>query len=322
MRIDLTDLRLFLHVHQAGTITGGAEASHLTLASASERIRGMEAALGLPLLLREPRGVVPTPAGHTLLLHARRVLRQMDDLQAELSDYAGGLKGQVRLLCNTSALSEHLPAVLGLFLAGHPGISLDMEERASSDIADALRAGLCDIGLVSDAADVAGLETFVFRADPLVLVVPEGHALSQRRSVCLADVAGCAFVGLAAGSALQAHLAQQARRLGKRLVYRVRLRSFESVCRLVGEGIGVGIVPQAVALRVARSAAVRRIGLTDAWARRHLLVAVREADALPACAQQLLAHLRTHAASAADAPGPLTAAATRPRPRTLAKTAG
>ena len=319
MRIDLTDLRLFLHVHQAGTITGGAEASHLTLASASERIRGMEAALGLPLLLREPRGVVPTPAGHTLLLHARRVLRQMDDLQAELSDYAGGLKGQVRLLCNTSALSEHLPAVLSQFLAGHPGISLDMEERASSDIADALRAGLCDIGLVSDAADVAGLETFVFRADPLVLVVPQGHALSQRSAVSLADVADCAFVGLAAGSALQAHLAQQARRLGKRLVYRVRLRSFESVCRLVGEGIGVGIVPQAVALRVARSAAVRRIGLTDAWARRHLLVAVREADALPACAQQLLAHLRAHAV---DAAGSLTAAAARPRPRTPAKTAG
>ena len=292
MHIDLTDLRLFVNVHAAGTITGGAEASHLTLASASERIRGMEAALGLPLLLRERRGVLPTPAGHTLLQHARRVLRQMDDLQAELGDYAGGLKGQVRLLCNTSALSEDLPGLLGRFLASHPGISVDVEERASADIANAVREGHCDIGIASDAADMSGLETFPFRADPLVLVLPQGHPLAERHSLALADVGDETFVGLAAGSALQTHLAQQARRLGKRLDYRVRLRSFESVCRLVGEGIGLGIVPLRVAQRCGKTERIGQVALSDAWAARQLVVCVRKAEELPACARQLLAELQ------------------------------
>jgi DNA-binding transcriptional LysR family regulator len=57
----------------------------------------------------------------------------------ELGDYGTGLKGHVRLLCNTSALSEHLPELLSVFLASHPGISIDLEERPSYEIADAVR---------------------------------------------------------------------------------------------------------------------------------------------------------------------------------------
>ncbi len=291
MRFDLTDLRLFLNVHEAGTLTGGAEATHMTLASASERVRGMEDTLGVPLLLRERRGVQLTPAGRTLLHHARLVVRQLERMQGELGDFGDGLKGHVRLLCNTSALSEHLPGVLSGFLSAHPGISVDLEERLSADIVDAVRSGVCDIGLVSDSADLEGLEVFAFRPDPLVLVVPKDHPLAARKSIGLAEVLDAPFVGLAEGSALQEHVAQHARRLGRRLNYRVRLRSFESVCRMVGQGIGVGVVPKAVARRCAASSRVKGVALSDGWAARALVVCVRRLDELPAHAQQLVAHV-------------------------------
>jgi len=63
LHLDLVDLRLFLHVVEAGSITGGAARSHLALPSASARIRGMERRAGLALLERGRRGVSPTPAG-------------------------------------------------------------------------------------------------------------------------------------------------------------------------------------------------------------------------------------------------------------------
>lgn len=291
MRFDLTDLRLFLNVLEAGTITGGAEATHMTLASASERVRGMEDTLGVPLLLRDHRGVRLTPAGRTVAHHARLVLVQVERMQGELGEYGLGMKGHVRLLCNTSALSEHLPEVLSGFLTAHPGISVDLEERTSFEIVDAVRSSLCDMGVVSDAADLQGLEVFPFRADPLALVVPRDHALAQRARVCLSDVVDCAFVGLAEGSALQEHVSHHARRLGKRLHYRLRLRSFESVCRMVGLGIGVGIVPQAVAARCARSARIRRIALADPWAERNLVLCVRQLEQLPAHVRQMVQHV-------------------------------
>ncbi|KQP22760.1 LysR family transcriptional regulator [Pseudorhodoferax sp. Leaf267] len=298
MRLDLTDLRLFVHVHAAGTITGGAAQSHMTLASASERIRAMEDSLGTPLLLRAARGVQPTPAGRSLLHHARQVLLQIDHLQADLGAYGAGLQGQVRVLCNTSALSEHLPQVLARFLAAQPGISVDLEERPSEDIAHALREDLCDIGLLSNAADLAGLVVHPLRDDPLVLVVPRGHAWAGRDGIGLAEVAGAPLVGMAEHSAIHAHLAQHARRLGKRLAYRVRLRSFEAVCRLVGQGIGVGIVPRAVAQRCARAAGVQRVALTDAFAARALVLALRDETALAPAARLFVQHLLATAETA------------------------
>lgn len=300
MRFDLTDLRLFLNVHEAATITGGADRSHMTLASASERIRGMENALGVPLLLRDRRGVQVTPAGRTLLHHARLVLQQMDRMQGELADHGTGLKGHVRLLCNTSALSEHLPEILSSYLKKYPGISVDLEERPSYEIVDAVRNDVCDIGMVSDSVDLEGLETFAFRADALVLVVPRDHVLARRTTISLSDVVDFAFVGLVAGSAIEEHITHHARRLGKQLSYRIRLRSFESVCRVVGQGIGVGIVPQAVAARCARSAKVRRIALTDAWAARSLVLCVRQLDKLPVPAQRLVAHVLAAGSGGAD----------------------
>lgn len=291
MHFDLTDLRLFLHTVEAGTITSGAERSHLALASASERIRGMEAQAATPLLLRGPRGVQPTAAGHTLLYHARRVLAQMELLRGELGDYRAGLAGHVRLLCNTSALSEHLPQALAGFLAQHPRVSVDLEERGSQDIADALRAGLGELGVASDAADGAGLTTLPFRPDPLVLAVPKGHALAAERRVHLADITGLAFVGLDADSALQAHIAAQARRLGQRLNWRVRVRQLEAVCRLVGLGAGVAIVPRAAAQRHARALGLKAVRLADPWAERRLVLCFRALDELSAPAQQLVRHL-------------------------------
>jgi DNA-binding transcriptional LysR family regulator len=291
MRFDLTDLRLFVHIAEAGSITGGAERSHITLASASQRVLGMEAALGSPLLLRERLGVRPTEAGRTLLHHARLVLQQMEHLRGDLGDYGAGLRGHVRLLCNTSAMTEHLPEALSAFLAAHPKVSVDLEERPSDDIVDALRAGHCDIGIVSDAVAVDGLQCAVFRRDELVVVVPRGHALARRRRLTLAELASFEFVGLAAANPLQAHIAQQAQRIGQRLRIRVRVGGFEAIGRMVEQGVGIGIVPRAAAERFARSMRLLRIALAEPWAERQLLACVRSGEALPLNARRMLAQL-------------------------------
>ena len=117
MHFDLVDLRLFLHVAEAGSITAGAEHAGLSLASASARVRGMEEQAGASLLERGHRGVELTPAGRTLLHHARLVTGQMERMRGELGEYARGLKGHVRLLANTAAAAEFLPEILAAFLA-------------------------------------------------------------------------------------------------------------------------------------------------------------------------------------------------------------
>ncbi|QCN96927.1 LysR family transcriptional regulator (plasmid) [Azospirillum argentinense] len=291
MRFDLTDLRLFLNVAEAESITHGAERTHLALASASARIRGMEETLGVPLLERGRRGVRPTPAGEALVHHARLLLQQVERMRGELGDYAKGLKGHVRLLSNTAALAEFLPEALAPFLAAHPNIDIDLEERPSHEIVRAVAEGLADAGVVSDHADLSGLEVFPFRTDRMVLVTPHGHPLANRRSVALREVLEEDFVGLATRNALQQHINEHAIRAGRPLKLRVRVRGFDGICRMVEQGVGLGIVPEASAKRCRRFTKIRAVRLTDPWAVRSLVVCVRRLDALPGHSRELVTRL-------------------------------
>ena len=232
MRFDLVDLQLFLHVADTRSITHGAERANLALASASACIRGMEQKLGIELLRRDRRGVSLTPAGQCLLDHARLVVQQIERLRGELGGYARGLTGSVRLLSNTAAFSEHLPQAISSFLTANPTISIDLEERESVDIADAIALGAADIGIASDAVLSDVIEKFPFRIDRLVLVVPSGDVLGSRRQIRLSEVIDREFVGLPRESALQRDLAGHAARLGATIKVRVCVSGFDAICRL------------------------------------------------------------------------------------------
>jgi len=291
MRFDLGDLRLFLNVVEAGSITHGAERMHLAIAAASTRIRNMEAALGTPLLHRERQGVQPTPAGRTLVHHARMLLQQAERMHSELAQYAEGIKGQVRLLSNTNALTEFLPEPLSDFLASHPQVNIDLEERLSDEIVAAVADGTADIGIVAATVEVAGLETLPFRTDRFVLVVAPQHSLATVGHIPFADVLDFDFVGLDRTSALQRFLSDKAERIGRRLKLRVQLRSFDAVCRLVECNVGIGIVPATTAERHAKTMSIHRIELADDWAHRNLTICIRREADLPIYARDLVRHL-------------------------------
>ena len=292
MRFDLSDLRLFRHVVEAGSITAGAARAHLALAAASTRIRNMEEALGAALLVRGRQGVTPTQAGRTLLQHARLILQQAERLREDLSAYAGGLAGQIRVLSNTNALTEFLPEALSSFLAAHRNVSVDLEERLSDEIVGMVAEGVADLGIVAGTVDVSALETYPFRKDRFVLVVARDHPLAGRSQVAFAEVLDHDFVGLDRASALQRFLAAKAAPTGRPLRLRVQLRSFDAVCRLVECGVGIGIVPETTARRVARTMAISAVELSDAWALRELTICIRSFAELPPYARQLVEHLR------------------------------
>ena len=295
MRFDLTDLSLFRHVIEAGSITHGAARANLALAAASTRIRNMELALGAPLLVRARQGVTPTQAGRTLLQHARAMLAQAERLREDLGAYAGGLAGQVRVLSNTNALTEFLPEALSSFLTSHPHVSVDLEERLSDEIVGLIAEGVGDIGVVAGTVDAGQLTTYPFRRDRFVLVVARDHPLARRTRIGFAEVLDHDFVGLDRASAIQRFLGGKASSAGRPLRLRVQLRSFDAVCRLVECNVGVGVVPATTARRAVKTMAIKAVELTDSWALRDLTICIRDLAALPPYARQLVEHMRAGA---------------------------
>ena len=295
MRFDLVDLQLFIAVAETRSITRGAQRVNLALASASERIKGLEESLGVALLTRGRRGVELTAAGERMLDHARIVIHNVEAMRGDLASFASGARASVHFLANTSGVSEYLPKALAEFLAQHPRISIDVEERESADIAHAIASGAADLGLAAEHALPEGLERIPFSEDRLVLVTPRGDELAGRRQVDFRDVVERDFVGLITSIALHAHVSRQAARLGVRMRFRARFNNFDAIGQMVAAGIGIGVMPEVAAKRCARSVKIGVVRIRDAWANRRLVICARSFKALPKPAQQLVEHLKKSA---------------------------
>ena len=299
---DLTDLRLFVAMAEERNLTRGAARAFLAPSSSSHRLRRLEDALQTPLFDRQPRGLEPTRAGEALLRHARQVFACIEQMHAELSPYASGIRGQVSLWANTHATHSYLPDDLAGFLKRHPQVSVSLEERTSTEIAMAVAHGEIDVGVLADAgAQGAGVVLWPYRQDRLVLIVPQGHVLAQRASVAFAEVLDQAFVMLHSGSAIHTFTMNAAAALGRHLDVRIQVRSFEAVCRMVGAGVGIGLVPRSAVPRAGLSEPPVVVALDEAWAQRDLQVCVRQGVELSGFASALVQHLRASSGGAVPA---------------------
>jgi len=291
MHFDLADLRLFVHIAEAENLTRGARRAFLSPASASARLKSLENQLGSRLFYRDNRGVTPTPAGETLLRHARVILRQADHVKSEFAGLTTDSAGHLRIFANTTAVTEFMPEILASFLAARPAVTVDLQERTMREIVRSVLDGAADIGIVAGPVPMVGLQTLHFSTDRLVLATPLGHALAERRRVSFVDTLAYQHVGLHEGSTLQAFLREELDRQGRTLSVRIQLRSFEAMCRMIEAGVGIGVLPQSAAARHSRTMRLAIVGLEDEWAVRERSVVVRELEALPGCARALVGAL-------------------------------
>jgi DNA-binding transcriptional LysR family regulator len=290
-RLDLVSLALFGFVARSGSISRGAELAHLAVGAASKRISDLETAVGAPLLERHSRGVTLTPAGQALQRHAQRILGDVDQLAAELSDFAAGVVGVVRLWANTSAVIQFLPADIAAFVADNPGIRIELEEGDSTDVVLAVADGRADLCIFAERTAPLGLQSLPYRQDKLVLVVRQDHPLATRESLDFVDATDFEFVSLSAGTSLAQRLQLESAALGRRLKLRIQVRSFDAMCHMVAAGLGVAVLPEAAVLPHLRSMGLRKLDLHDPWVRRELLLGARDFAALPRPARLLLDHL-------------------------------
>lgn len=288
MHYDLPDLKLVAAIADSGSLSRAANRVHLATSSASHRLTQLESALGVSLFTRHARGLTPTPAGESLLRHARQVFAQLEQMHADLAPYASGLNSQVTVFANTNAINCFLPEDLGEFLREHPNLRISLEEQPSPAIIRAVAAGQVDLGVVAAEGDFGTLDVVPYRRDRLVLIVAFDHPLAQKTRIAFADVLTEAFVCLHAGSAIHTFMMNHAARLGGSLDVRIQVRSFAAVCRMVAAGVGIGMVPSSSVSVVDH---LKVVEITDAWAPRDLHLCIRQRDTLSPAARALFESL-------------------------------
>lgn len=288
MHFDLTDLRLFIQLAEAGSMTGASKQAHLSVASVSARLKSLEENMQARLIWRNHRGIELTPAGERLLKHARLILGQVDALKLSFQGGEDVTGGHIRLVANTTTVTEILPEILARFLAEHPLVTVDLQERSNRDIVRFVVDGSADVSIVTGPIPLLDIQVLHFSTDKLVAVTPEGHPLARHRSITLRQMADYPFINMYQGSTLATFLHEKMEQSGKQFRARIQLYSFESICRMVEAGVGVGVVPDTAFRRYGKTMKLAVIPLNEPWVLRERCILVRDVELLPACATGLI----------------------------------
>lgn len=291
MSLDPKTLKLFASVLELGTIAAAAKREHIAGAAISRRISDLEEQLGVELVLRSNKGLMPTAAGSALLDLTRRVLNDLDGVQARMTEYAHGLKGHVRVFASMPAISQFLPLELGSFLTENPLIQIHLEERLSSAIGPAIAENVADVGIMVLGQPLDGLEYHPYHEDELVLVVPKSHALARRSSTTFSATLKFDYVGLAEQSHINVQLIKSASESGRLWKSRIQVASYDALCRMVEAGLGIAILPRRIAKSYSAALRIKVLTLKEPWARRKLVVCIRSRDVLTPASRLLVDHL-------------------------------
>lgn len=287
---DLVSLKLFVRAAEKGSLSEAARLSNLAIAAASRRIANLEHRYRVMLFQRTRQGMTLTPAGQAFLANARALLDQAQAMDAEMADFAGGVRGTIRIQTNPSAIIQFLPADLAAFATERPDIRLDLAEHVSSFIVENILGERADLGIVIAGTQTHQLETLPYRRDRLALLAPLG-LLGERENIPFSEVQDQDFVGLLETTAVTQTLISEAAKADRKLRLRMQVRSFDGVCRMVEAGFGLGVLPEIAARGFARSMRLDVVPLADDWAVRSMLICLAPNPRVSRLTRSLAEHL-------------------------------
>ncbi len=291
MKLDPVSLRLFVAVMEEGTIAEAAAREHIAASAVSKRLSELEQQLATELFVRSNKGTEPTAAAFALLNLARGVLNDLDGIFAQMREYASGVRGHVRVFANISAITQFLPGELKSFMAQYPQVQIHLQERISSVIAKAVVDNAADIGILNAGNYGEQLTLLPYHDDELVVIAPQGHPLTRKKSVRMQQVLDFDVVGAHPGSVMNHLLTKAAAELGRPLRLRIQVSSYDALCLMVASGLGIGVMPRQSAQLFMPALRIQCITLAEPWAARKLVVAVRDLAALSPVARLLVQHI-------------------------------
>ncbi|MEU5090942.1 LysR substrate-binding domain-containing protein [Streptomyces sp. NPDC021356] len=293
---EIRKLRILRTLGERGTVTATAEALHMTPSAVSQQLTNLAAQLGVPLLEAQGRRVRLTDAARLVLRHAEAVFEQLERADAELSAYARGEAGEVRVGAFSTAVPALVVPAARALRATHPGVTVRVRETEAGEAYDLLAAGEVDLALSLAAHAPTAVDPRFTRvpllADPLDLALPPDHRLAPAREVRLADLAAEPWIF--GGSGPWSDITRTACEAAGFSPYQGHSAAgWTAILAMVEAGMGVALVPRMAAVR--RDGVVMRALGTDR-PHRHVVAAVRKGARDAPAPKRVLAALRTVAA--------------------------
>jgi DNA-binding transcriptional LysR family regulator len=258
--VTLDDLRVFVAVCRAGSLSAVARELDCTQSAVSQHVKRLERETGVALLERQSRGVVPTGAGRVLEAAAAEGLSGLDLALRQLRDLVEGASGQVRVATGATTVRHFMSDAVVEFRRRHPHVNLEFRTVSSGRGSfDALTDGVLDLAWITLGPPVRGIEQRAVVELPWVLAVRVGDALADRPSVDPHELAGVRLIRLPPNSASAAQLDAACAELGVRFGYDTSVADWDTALLLAELGVGRAVIPALPGLAVPGEGALRLI---------------------------------------------------------------
>ncbi|HLV28787.1 MAG TPA: LysR family transcriptional regulator [Burkholderiaceae bacterium] len=281
MNIDLDALRTLVAAIEERSLARAAEREGLVTSAVSKRITELERNLGIAVLQRHNRGVVPTAAGSALYHRAKAILGQVSGLSSFVEDYAGDGSPKIQLAANRSAIILFLPTELKRYQATQSQrVRVDLLEAYSSEIPRLIVEKNLDIGIYHALGPAPGVYSLPYHRDRVVLVVPNGHPLQRHEAVYLDQAREFDFLGYFPRHSFEDFMELAGHSLTGPLNVKIQVSNYEARCRMIREGLGIGIMPEGIADTYTSQLGLAKVALLDDWAHRQFYLCVRDRETL------------------------------------------
>jgi LysR family transcriptional regulator, hydrogen peroxide-inducible genes activator len=242
--MEIHQLRYFVAVAEEGSFSRAAAKVRVAQPSLSQQIRKLEAEVGQPLFDRLPRSVVLTEAGRCLIDYARQILASIGDARRCIDEFKGEIAGRVAVGAIPTIAPYVLPELVITFQNHYPNVTLEIVEDVTAGITRRIEAGELDVALASTCQQSPTLRRERLGNEPLLALVPEGHALAKKTEITFDDLKSQRFLLLHEMHCLsqQVHHLLESRRLHPEIA--LAGSQLSTIANMVAAGIGVSIVPQ------------------------------------------------------------------------------
>lgn len=236
-----TQLAVFSKVVEVGSFTGAAAILHMSQSAVSHAIAGLEAELGVALLIRDRRqGIVLSDFGRRVLEPMRAILNRVAQIEQEAAATQGLESGTIRIGSFPSLAARLLPKIVRVFEKQHPHITMVLFEGTDQEVAEWLNARVIDVGFA--AQSVPGPDMLPLTQDKMVAVLPKDHVLKERDSISIEALVDYPFIMSTGGcEPLIREWFGHSQCLPS---IKFSVRDMETILNMVGEGLGLTIVPE------------------------------------------------------------------------------
>jgi LysR family transcriptional regulator, nitrogen assimilation regulatory protein len=237
--MDLRGIRYFVQIAELGSITRAAQHLRIAQPALSRHIHALEDELGVPLLVRLPRGVRLTTAGRQFLEHCQRILRELGRAQDGLRSGGAAARGRVILGVSPTTGPLLLPGVVERMRRQCPQISLKVVDGFSNQLYDWLQAGRADIAVLTNPVNSRSVKVTPLISEPIV-VFAKAQVRAAKRFFTVTELARTPLVST---EAIRIIADEQLQRHRVRINVEAEIDAVEAIRRLVLRGTSIALMP-------------------------------------------------------------------------------